>query len=38
MLGHSASGEELVQVGREAGFEYNEAELQAAYKHDWVMR
>jgi predicted ribosomally synthesized peptide with nif11-like leader len=38
MLGHPASGEELVQVGRDAGFEYNEAELQAAYKHDWVMR
>ncbi|MEC4986135.1 MAG: Nif11-like leader peptide family natural product precursor [Oscillatoria sp. PMC 1068.18] len=32
------TGEELVELGREAGFEYTEAELQTAFKHDWVMR
>ena len=37
-LGQPVSGEELVQVGKEAGFYYTEEELQTAFKHDWVMR
>jgi predicted ribosomally synthesized peptide with nif11-like leader len=32
------STEELIQVGRDAGFDFSEEELQMAYKHDWVMR
>ncbi|MGF1676140.1 MAG: Nif11-like leader peptide family natural product precursor [Rivularia sp. (in: cyanobacteria)] len=37
-LGHAVSGEELVKLGQETGFDYREVELQAAFKHDWVMR
>jgi len=32
------TGEELVQLAKEAGIDYTEAELQTAFKHDWVMR
>lgn len=28
----------LVQIGREAGFEFSAADLHAAFRHDWVMR
>ena len=38
LLGYRASGENLVQVGRDGGFDYSEPELQTAFKHDWVMR
>ncbi|MEH2459475.1 Nif11-like leader peptide family natural product precursor [Nostoc sp.] len=38
ILGYPVSGEELVQIGRGAGFDYTEAELQTAFKQDWVMR
>jgi hypothetical protein len=37
-LGQAVSGEELVKLGKETGFDYTEVELQAAFKHDWVMR
>lgn len=37
-LGQAVSGEELVQLGKEAGFDYTESELQTAFKHDWAMR
>lgn len=37
-LGQAVSGEELVKLGKESGFDYTEVELQAAFKHDWVMR
>lgn len=37
-LGQTVSGEELVKLGQESGFDYTEVELQAAFKHDWVMR
>lgn len=37
-LGQAVSGEELVKLGQETGFDYTEVELQAAFKHDWVMR
>ncbi|MGB3649798.1 MAG: Nif11 family protein [Rivularia sp. (in: cyanobacteria)] len=38
MKGQAVSGEELVKFGKETGFDYTEVELQAAFKHDWVMR
>lgn len=37
-LGQAVSGEELVKLGKETGFDYTEVELQAAFQHDWVMR
>lgn len=37
-LGQAVSGEELVKLGEETGFDYTQEELQAAFKHDWVMR
>ncbi|WP_414623433.1 Nif11-like leader peptide family natural product precursor [Calothrix sp. CCY 0018] len=37
-LGQAVGGEELVKLGKETGFDYTEVELQAAFKHDWVMR
>ena len=38
MKGQAVSGEELVKLGQETGFDYTEVELQAAFQHDWVMR
>lgn len=38
ILEYPVSGEELVQIGRDAGFDYTEAELQTAFKTDWIMR
>jgi predicted ribosomally synthesized peptide with nif11-like leader len=33
------AGVELVlTLGREAGFEFTEADLRQAFKHDWAMR
>lgn len=37
-LGQAVNGEELVKFGKETGFDYTLIELQAAFKHDWVMR
>lgn len=30
--------DELVRIGRGAGFSFSAAELRVAFRHDWVMR
>jgi Nif11 domain len=37
-FGQPVSGEQLVEFGKGAGFDYTQDELQTAFKHDWVMR
>jgi predicted ribosomally synthesized peptide with nif11-like leader len=37
-LGPVAGLEPLTQLAREAGFEFTEADLRQAFKHDWAMR
>jgi predicted ribosomally synthesized peptide with nif11-like leader len=37
-LGLDAGLEPLTQLARETGFEFTEADLRQAFKHDWAMR
>jgi predicted ribosomally synthesized peptide with nif11-like leader len=37
-LGLAARGADLVRLAAGAGFECTEAELAAAYRHDWAFR
>jgi predicted ribosomally synthesized peptide with nif11-like leader len=37
-LGPDGGLEPLLQLAREAGFEFSEDELRQAFKHDWAMR
>ncbi len=37
-LGPEAGVNLLLTMGREAGFEFTEADLRQAFKHDWAMR
>lgn len=30
--------DELVRIGREAGFIFSSDDLRAAFRHDWIMR
>jgi predicted ribosomally synthesized peptide with nif11-like leader len=37
-LGPASELEPLLQIGRQAGFAFTDAELRQAFKHDWSMR
>jgi predicted ribosomally synthesized peptide with nif11-like leader len=37
-LGPASELEPLLQLARQAGFAFSEADLRQAFKHDWAMR